>query len=84
MSDQENVINFIGEQFRRLNVRLDKFDLEMGDIKGRMVVVEETLASMSGRVATVEVSMAGVIKRMDRIEGRLERIERRLDLVEAH
>ncbi len=83
MTEQENIVNFVGEQFRRLNLRFDKFELEMGDIKSRMIVTEESLASMSARVATVEVSMAGIIKRMDRIENRLERIERRLDLVEV-
>ena len=83
MSEEESVVSLIGEQFRRLNQRFDKIELALGDIKGRIIVVAETMASMSARVATVEVSMAGVIKRMDRFEGRLERIERRLDLVDA-
>lgn len=84
MTDQSEIINFIGEQFRRLNARFDKFELELGDVRSRMVVLEEGQASMSARIATVEVSSAQVIKRMDRIENRLERIERRLDLVESH
>jgi hypothetical protein len=83
MSDQ-NVIDFIGEQFRRLNLRFDKFELDLADLRGRVIVLEESQASMSARIATLEVSTAGVIKRLDRIENRLDRIERRLDLVEAH
>ena len=78
MSEQDNIINFIGEQFRRLNLRFDKFEIEIGDLKGRMIVVEEGLASMLARIATVEVSTAGMIKRLDRVESRLERVERRL------
>ncbi|MBU6166645.1 MAG: hypothetical protein KGQ52_11020 [Alphaproteobacteria bacterium] len=78
------MLNFIGEQFRRLNTRFDKLEMDIGEIKSRLIVLEEGQASMSARIATVEVSMAGMNKRMDRVDNRLDRIERRLDLVEQH
>ena len=84
MVEQADIINFIGEQFRRLNLRFDKLELDVMDIKSRMIVVEEGQASMSVRIATVEVSATQIIKRLDRVETRLDRIERRLDLVDAH
>jgi tetrahydromethanopterin S-methyltransferase subunit G len=82
MAEQE-ILNFIGEQFRRLNGRFDKLELDIGNIKTRLIVLKEGQASMSARIATVEVGMAGINKRMDRVESRLDRIERRLDLVET-
>jgi chromosome segregation ATPase len=82
MAEQE-ILNFIGEQFRRSNGRFDKLELDIGDIKTRLIVLKEGQASMSARIATVEVGMAGINKRMDRVESRLDRIERRLDLVET-
>lgn len=83
MAEQE-ILNFIGEQFRRLNGRFDKLELDVADIKTRLIVLEEGQASMSARIATVEVSLAGMNKRLDRVDNRLDRIERRLDLVEQH
>ena len=82
MAEQE-ILNFIGEQFRRSNGRFDKLELDIGDIKTRLIELKEGQASMSARIATVEVGMAGINKRMDRVESRLDRIERRLDLVET-
>lgn len=82
MAEQE-ILNFIGEQFRRSNGRFDKLELDIGDIKTRLIVLKAGQASMSARIATVEVGMAGINKRMDRVESRLDRIERRLDLVET-
>ncbi|WP_353199882.1 hypothetical protein [Sandarakinorhabdus sp.] len=82
MAEQE-ILNFIGEQFRRSNGRFDKLELDIGDLKTRLIVLKEGQASMSARIATVEVGMAGINKRMDRVESRLDRIERRLDLVET-
>jgi len=84
MAEQGDILNFVGEQFRRLNLRFDKLELDIMDIKSRIMVVEEGQASMSSRIATVEVSSAQIIKRLVRVETRLDRIERRLDLVDAH
>ncbi len=84
MSEGGSVADLTYELLKRMSARFDKFEIELGDIKSRIIVLEEGLASMSARIATVEVSTAQVIKRMDRIEHRLDRIERRLDLVDAH
>lgn len=82
MNDGAEIINFVGEQFRRLNLRFDRLELEIGDMNGRMIVVGEGIASMSARIASVEVSTARMIKPVDRVENRLKRIERRLNLVD--
>jgi predicted nucleic acid-binding Zn-ribbon protein len=72
---EDNVVSIINEQFRRLNARMDKSDLEFLDLKMRVSAIED-------HVAALVTGHAGLNHRMDRVEERLTRIERRLDLVE--
>jgi hypothetical protein len=76
MAEDAAILDFIGEQFRRLNARFDRFESDMGDIKLRMTACEEHLAS-------IMMSMAGVNARMDKIDARFGQVERRLDLTDA-
>ena len=76
MADESEILNFIGEQFRRLNVRFDNLENDVNDIKLRLTANEEHLASMM-------MSIAGINSRIDKIDGRISRIERRLDLTDA-
>jgi hypothetical protein len=64
--EPENVVLLL---LRRLDEKLDRLVDDVRDLKLRMTLVENGLATLNGRV--------------DRIEARLERIERRLDLVEV-
>ena len=75
MSD--NVESLVLEQFRRLNQRLDRKDLEDLEVKMR-------LSSLDEHMAGIMTSLAGMNSRFDRMEERVARIERRLDLVDAH
>ena len=76
MADDAEIPNFIGEQFRRLNVRFDRLESDMGDMKLGVTATEEHLAS-------IMMSVAGINARMDKIDARLDRVERRLDLTDA-
>jgi phage shock protein A len=83
VSDYPDLASHTLELLKRLNGKIDSLLIDVGDIKTRLVVVAEGIASMAVRIATTEVSTAQVIRRLDRIESRLERIERRLDLNEG-
>ena len=74
MSD--NVEHILLEQFRRLNARFDKFELEIIDLKMRASSVDEHLGG-------IMMSVSGINNRLDRIDERVGRIERRLDLTDA-
>lgn len=72
----QNVENLILEQFRRLNQRLDKKDIEDLERSMRLSSVDEHLAGLM-------MSVAGINNRLDRMEERLGRIERRLELSDS-
>ncbi|WP_066476321.1 MULTISPECIES: hypothetical protein [unclassified Sphingomonas] len=76
MPEEAEILNFIGEQFLRLNGRLDRIESDLGDIKLRVTASEEHMASMM-------MSIAGINSRMDKMDARLARVERRLDLTDA-
>lgn len=76
MAEDADILNFIGEQFRRLNARFDKKDVEDLETKMRLSSIDDHLAGMM-------MSVAGMNSRLDRIEERLGRVEPRLDLTDA-
>jgi tetrahydromethanopterin S-methyltransferase subunit G len=63
----DDVLDFLREQFMRVNGRLDKIDFRLDEITARLGLLEHGYANLSARV--------------DFMNQRLERIERRLDLV---
>lgn len=71
----DNVEHILLEQFRRLNQRLDKKDVE--DLEKSM-----RLSSIDDHLAGLMMSVSGINNRLDRLEERVGRIERRLDLAE--
>ena len=86
----DEVENLILEHLRRIRASIDVLGLEVGDIKMRLVSVEEGQAQFMSQIGDVHVQLgrlasqiAGQGKRFDRADERLARIERRLDLVEA-
>ena len=76
MAEDAEILNFIGEQFRRLNARFDKKDVEDLETKMRLSSIDDHLAGMM-------MSVAGINSRLDRIEERFGRVERRLDLTDV-
>jgi archaellum component FlaC len=75
MAEEGEILNFIGEQFRRLNARLDKKDAEDLEKAMRLSAIDDHLAAMM-------MSISGINNRLDRVEERVGRIERRLELTE--
>jgi hypothetical protein len=73
----DNVENIILEQFRRLNARLDKKDVD--DLEKAM-----RLSSIDDHLSGLMMSVSGINNRLDRLEERVGRIERRLDLTESN
>jgi len=77
MSGSDNeVLDFLREQFARVNAKLDLLTGDVANLKVRITGLE----AESGHV---RLGLAEVNSRIDRMDTRLERIERRLDLVEA-
>ncbi len=69
MSDTTNVLDYLREQFARVNDKLDRHSQAFLEVKERLGQLEGSYASISRRV--------------DRIDERLDRMERRLDAHEA-
>ncbi|MEH3100767.1 hypothetical protein [Sphingomonas adhaesiva] len=76
MAEGADILDFTGEQFRRLDARFDKQDVE--DLETRM-----RLSSIDDHLAGMMMSVAGINPRLDRMEERLGRVERRLDLTDV-
>ena len=72
----DNVESLVLEQFRRLNARMDKKDVEDFERGMRLSAIDEHLGGMM-------MSIAGINNRLDRLDERVGRIERRLDLTDA-
>lgn len=82
MSDDpgSKVLDYLREQFARLNARMDDLRADMGEVKQRLTTMEIQVGSL----AATEASHYGqTMQRFDGMEARLDRIERRLDLVDA-
>ena len=76
MTTEPNVLDFLREQFARVNTKLDRMAGDMTNLKVRMSAIEADAGYT--RVAIGELNA-----RLDRMDDRLERIERRLELVGA-
>ena len=72
----DNVESLLLEQFRRLNARMDKKDIEDFERGMRLSAIDEHLAGMMKPIA-------GINYRLDRLDERAGRIERRLELTDA-
>jgi chromosome segregation ATPase len=74
MADEPN--NIVLEHLRHIRRAVDRLELDLTDVKGRVSVLEQ----VQGQILTLLGTMN---QRMDRFEERLGRIERRLDLAET-
>jgi hypothetical protein len=70
------VLDYLREQFSRVNTKLD---LLSGDITNLKVRV----SGLEAEAGHVRIGLAEVNHRLDRMGARLDRIERRFDLTEA-
>jgi DNA-binding FrmR family transcriptional regulator len=83
MPEEENVVNFIGEQFRRLNPRLDKMEERLGRIEGQVVNVERRLTAMSHFDQSIVAHVASIHSGVDNLRADFIAVEQRLSAVEA-
>jgi hypothetical protein len=65
---------------RRIDVKLDRVVMEVGDLKRRVTALDESRARLRHDIAELHPNYAGLQLRFDRVDERLDRIERRLDL----
>jgi hypothetical protein len=72
----DDVLDFLREQFARVHLKLDDLADDVGDLKRQMSSIEQAVAGLHG-------DFAGQSLRLDRIDIRLDRIERRLDIADA-
>ncbi|MSP00671.1 MAG: hypothetical protein EXR07_06425 [Acetobacteraceae bacterium] len=70
-----DVLNFLREQFARVHTKLDNLTAGQLDLSRRV-------SSLEAQVALLHGDFANQSMRIDGIEQRLDRIERRLDLVD--
>ena len=68
--------NLVLEMLRRIRSSQERMELDIGDLKSRVSLIEQ----MQGQMLAL---LGGLGQRMDRFEERVARIERRLDLVDS-
>ncbi len=71
------VLDYLREQFDRLDLKLDRLTADLGEIRQRLTTLE---IQGGGFVATEQSHYGQTMLRLDRFGDRLDRIERRLDL----
>jgi hypothetical protein len=86
MSDSQ-VIDFLREQFARVNAGIMETKIELREQRGRLAAIERTLVGIQRGVGHIETELAEqqaeIGGRFDRVNDRLDRIEGRLDLRDA-
>ena len=83
MSEDENVISMIGEQFRRLNLRFDKLDEKMEKLEQRLGNVERRLTASTHFEQSVLAHLASVHESIDNLRADLVGIDRRVGTMEG-
>jgi hypothetical protein len=78
MSDNPNgqVLDYLREQFARVNVKLDRLTEDVTNLKVRAT-------GMEAEMGYVRIGLAEVNSRLDRLDARVALIERRLDLTDV-
>jgi hypothetical protein len=72
----EDTTNLVLEHLRPIRASQERMELDVGEMKSRVSVLEQTTGQILNSLGTMN-------QRMDRSDERLSRIERRLDLIEA-
>ena len=80
MSDNQDVLDFLRERFKRVDDKLDRIGADMLEVKERLTAVEIQVGNLSGTEAS---HYGATMLRLDRLEQRLDRIETRLNLVDV-
>ena len=85
--DNDGVVNFMGEQFRRLNARFDTMEQRIDTFEGKM---EDRLANIERRLSSqnqIEQSLIGhlasIHSSIDNLRADFVGVERRVKALEA-
>ena len=73
---ENNVLDYLREQFRRVHEKLDRIVDDVTNLKVRM-------SSLESETGHVRIGLAEVNGRLDRVDTRLGRLERQADIVKA-
>ena len=80
MADDNQVLDYLREQFSRMHSRLDELSVTVREHGRRISHLEQQMGQLN---ASLQDHYAIVMQRLDNLSDRLARIERRLDLVEG-
>ena len=83
MAEDDRVVDFIGEQFRRLNVRLDKSDERLEKFEMRVVNIERRLTAMHHFEQSIVAHVASIHSGIDNLRADFIGVEQRLKTLEA-
>ena len=85
--ENEGVVSFMGEQFRRLNARLDTFEERVDErfarLEERMDHLERRQTASMHFEQSVLANLIGINERLDGLRAELLGFDRRLKVVEA-
>ncbi|HEX8418614.1 MAG TPA: hypothetical protein VF638_01220 [Sphingomonas sp.] len=80
---EDNTLSFVTEQFRRLNVRFDKFEERMDKIELRLGNVERRLTALTHFEQSVLAHLASVHNSIDNLRADLTGMDKRVIGLEA-
>ena len=87
MSEQDNTVSFMAEQFRRLNARFDtlaeRIDTMEGRIEDRLANIERRLSSQNHTEQAIVGHLASIHSSIDNLRADIVGTERRVKALEA-
>lgn len=83
MAEDDRVVDFIGEQFRRLNARLDKSDERLDKLDARIVNIERRLTAMHHFEQSIVAHVASIHSGIDNLRADFIGVEQRLTALET-
>ena len=83
MAGDDGVVDFIGEQFRRLNLRFDKVDERLDRLEARVVNIERRLTGMHHFEQSMVAHVASIHSGIDDMRADFLGIQQRLTALEV-
>ena len=87
MSEQDNTVSFMAEQFRRLNARFDtlaeRIDTMEGRIEDRLANIERRLSSQTQIEQSLIGHLASIHSSIDNLRADFVGVERRVKVLEV-
>ncbi|WP_140870249.1 hypothetical protein [Sphingomonas oligophenolica] len=83
MSEEDNTISFLAEQFRRINARFDEMGERFDRVDERLAQIERRLTASTHLEQGLVAHMASVHESMDNFRANMAAIDRRVAGLEA-